>query len=140
MFLPAKLPVVLLLGIEGIAVGMATRILPHNFIELLRAQIAILQGKTFKLVPDFPTGGLMDVSEYDKGRGKVKVRAKIEARGDKTVVVREIPFGTTTESLIASIEAAVAEGPRQDQRHRRLHHRQGRDRAARSRAACTPTR
>jgi topoisomerase-4 subunit A len=110
VFLPAKLPVTLLLGIEGIAVGMATRILPHNFVELLRAQIAVLSGEKYKLVPDFPTGGLMDVSEYDKGRGKVKVRARIEARGEKTVVIREIPFGTTTESLIASIEDASQKG------------------------------
>jgi len=110
VFLPAKLPVTLLLGIEGIAVGMATRILPHNFVELLRAQIAILTDQKYKVVPDFPTGGIMDVSEYDKGRGKVKVRARIEARGEKTVVVREIPFGTTTESLIASIEDASQKG------------------------------
>ena len=110
VFLPAKLPVTLLLGIDGIAVGMATRILPHCFVELLRAQIAILSGEKYRLVPDFPTGGLMDVSEYDKGRGKVKVRARIEARGDKTVVIREIPFGTTTESLIASIEEASQKG------------------------------
>lgn len=110
VFLPAKLPVTLLLGIEGIAVGMATRILPHCFVELLRAQIAVLSGEKYKLVPDFPTGGLMDVSEYDKGRGKVKVRARIEARGEKTVVIREIPFGTTTESLIASIEEASQKG------------------------------
>jgi len=110
VFLPAKLPVTLLLGIEGIAVGMATRILPHNFVELLKAQIAILSGEKYKVVPDFPTGGLMDVSEYDKGRGKVKVRARIEARGEKTVVIREIPFGTTTESLIASIEEASQKG------------------------------
>ncbi len=110
VFLPAKLPVTLLLGIEGIAVGMATRILPHNFVELLKAQIAILSGEKYKVVPDFPTGGLMDVSEYDKGGGKVKVRARIEARGEKTVVIREIPFGTTTESLIASIEDASQKG------------------------------
>ena len=110
VFLPAKLPVMLMLGVEGIAVGMATRILPHNFVELLRAQIAILSGKPFKLLPDFPQGGLMDVSEYDDGRGKVKVRALIDARGEKTVVIREIPFGTTTETLIASIEAASQQG------------------------------
>jgi topoisomerase-4 subunit A len=110
VFLPAKLPVTLLLGIDGIAVGMATRILPHCFVELLRAQIAVLSGEKYKLVPDVPTGGLMDVSEYDKGRGKVKVRARIEARGDKTVVIREIPFATTTESLIASIEEASQKG------------------------------
>jgi topoisomerase-4 subunit A len=110
VFLPAKLPVVLMLGVEGIAVGMATRILPHNFVELLRAQIAILQGERYRLYPDFQTGGLMDVSEYDKGRGKVKVRARIESKGEKTIVIREIPWGTTTESLIASIEAAAQKG------------------------------
>jgi topoisomerase-4 subunit A len=110
VFLPAKLPVVLLLGVEGIAVGMATRILPHNFVELLRGQIAILKDERYRLHPDFPTGGLIDVSEYDKGRGKVKVRARIESKGDKTIVIREIPWGTTTESLIASIEGAAQKG------------------------------
>lgn len=110
VFLPAKLPVVLMLGVEGIAVGMATRILPHNFVELLRGQIAILQGERYRLYPDFQSGGLMDVSEYDKGRGKVKVRARIESKGEKTIVIREIPWSTTTESLIASIEAAAQKG------------------------------
>ena len=108
--LPAKLPVVLMLGTEGIAVGLATRILPHNLAELLEAQIKHLQKKPFKLAPDFPQGGLIDVSEYDDGRGKVKVRARLEAPDDKSIVVREIPFGTTTESLIASIEAAAQKG------------------------------
>jgi len=108
--LPAKLPVVLMTGAEGIAVGMATKILPHNLVEIWKAQIAILKGKRFKLVPDFQQGGLMDVSEYEDGAGKVELRAKIEARDRKTVVIREIPFGTTTEGLIASIEAAVGKG------------------------------
>lgn len=108
--LPAKLPVVLMLGTEGIAVGMSTKILPHNLIEIWRAQIAILKKQPFQLFPDFPQGGLMDVSAYEDGAGKVEVRAKIEAKDRKTVVIREIPFGTTTESLIASIEAAVAKG------------------------------
>lgn len=108
--LPAKLPVVLLLGTEGIAVGLATRILPHNFAEVLEAQIACLQKKRFRLAPDFPTGGLADVSEYDDGRGKVKVRARIDSPDDKTLVVREVAYGTTTESLIASIEAAAQKG------------------------------
>jgi len=110
VFLPAKLPVVLMLGAEGIAVGMATRILPHNLVELWRAQIALLQGEPVSLLPDFPQGGSMDVSEYDDGRGRVEVRARVEGVGDKRVVIREIPFGTTTESLIASIEAAVQKG------------------------------
>jgi len=108
--LPAKLPVVLMTGAEGIAVGMATKILPHNLVEIWKAQISILKKKPFKLFPDFPQGGLMDVSEYEDGAGKVELRAKIEARDRKTVVIREIPYGTTTEGLIASIEAAVGKG------------------------------
>jgi len=105
--LPAKLPVVLMLGTEGIAVGMATKILPHNLKELWQAQIAILKGRKIELLPDFPQGGQTDVSAYDDGRGKVEVRAKIETVDPKHVKITEIPFGTTTESLIASIEAAV---------------------------------
>lgn len=105
--LPCKLPMLLMLGADGIAVGLATRILPHNFGELLEAQIAILQKKPFRVLPDFQQGGLMDVGEYDKGNGKVKVRAVIEKRDEKTLVIREIPFGTTTESLIDSIEDAT---------------------------------
>jgi topoisomerase-4 subunit A len=105
--LPCKLPLLLMLGAEGIAVGMSTRILPHNFIELLEAQIAIIQKKTFKLFPDFPLGGLMDVSDYDKGVGKIKIRAVMEKRADGALVVRELPFGVTSESLISSIEDAV---------------------------------
>ncbi|MBA3847069.1 MAG: DNA topoisomerase IV subunit A [Planctomycetes bacterium] len=109
-WLPAKVPVTLMLGTEGIAVGMATTILPHNFGELLQAQIKILKGQNFKLYPDFPTGGIADCSEYADGRGKVKVRARIEAVGDKTVVIRDIPFGTTTESVMDSIESAITKG------------------------------
>jgi len=108
--LPVKLPVVLMLGAEGIAVGMATKILPHNLPELLEAQIKILKNEPMKVFPDFPTGGIVDVSEYDDGRGKVRVRARIERRDDKTVVIREIPFTTTTEALTASIEAASQKG------------------------------
>ena len=107
VFLPAKLPVVLMLGAEGIAVGMATKILPHNPVELWQAQIDVLGGEKILLEPDFEQGGLMDVSEYDDGRGKVEVRARIVKTDDKHIVISEIPFGTTTESLIASIEAAV---------------------------------
>ena len=107
VILPSKLPLILMLGSEGIAVGLSTRILPHNFVELLKAQIAILQNKKFKLLPDFPQGGLMDASEYDKGNGKVKVRAKIEKRDHNRLVIREIPFSTTTESVISSIEDAA---------------------------------
>ncbi len=109
-FLPAKLPVLLMLGAEGIAVGMSTRILPHNFCELLAAQINILGNQPMEVFPDFPTGGLVDVSDYDDGMGKVRVRARIEPKDAKTVVIREIPYGTTTESLIASIETAAQKG------------------------------
>jgi len=109
--LPAKLPVALLLGAEGIAVGMSTRILPHNLCELLEAQIALLDGaEAVAVYPDFLSGGVADVSEYDDGRGKVRVRARLEAKDRHTVVIREVPFSTTTESLIASIEAAAHKG------------------------------
>jgi topoisomerase-4 subunit A len=108
--LPAKLPVVLMMGAEGIAVGMSTRILPHNLVELWEAQVELLNGRDVELVPDFPQGGLMDVSNYEDGHGKVLVRARIEAKDDKRVVIREIPFGTTTESLITSIENAAQKG------------------------------
>ena len=109
--LPAKIPVVLMLGTEGIAVGMATRILPHNFGELLKAQIAILRGNPAKVRPDFLQGGLMDASEYQDGMGRVRVRAKLEiARDKKTITIREIPYSTTTETLIQSIEAAAQKG------------------------------
>ena len=104
--LPSKLPSLLMLGAEGIAVGMATRIFPHNFKELVEAQISILRGESFEIYPDFPQGGIMDVSEYDDGNGKIKLRAKIEREGRK-LIIREIPASTTTESLIASIEKAV---------------------------------
>jgi topoisomerase-4 subunit A len=108
--LPAKLPVLLMLGAEGIAVGMATRILPHNFPELLDAQIRILKNEPIEIFPDFPTGGIVDVSEYSDGLGKVKVRARVEKKDEKTVVIREIAYSTTTESLIASIESAAQKG------------------------------
>ncbi len=108
--LPAKLPVLLLLGAEGIAVGMSTRILPHNFSELLEAQIKILRNQPMELVPDFATGGLLDVSEVDDGLGKVRVRARIESKDPKTIVIREIPPTTTTEGLIASMELASQKG------------------------------
>jgi topoisomerase-4 subunit A len=110
--LPAKLPLMLMLGADGIAVGLSTSILPHNFIELLEAQIEILREKKrtpveLNLLPDFQTGGLMDVSEYNKGNGKVKLRARIEARKNNKLVITELPHGTTTEILTASIEDAV---------------------------------
>src|SRR5262249_18619158 len=108
--LPAKIPVVLLQGADGIAVGMSTHIFPHNFNELIEAEIAVLEGKPFTILPDFPTGGIMDASQYDKGRGKVKLRAKIEIKDPKTLVIREICYGTTTESLIRSIDEAAKKG------------------------------
>ncbi len=108
--LPAKIPLLLMQGADGIAIGMATHILPHNFTELLEAEIAFLEGRNFKIFPDFPTGGIMDKSLYDKGRGKVKLRAKIEIRDTKTLVIREICYGTTTESLIRSIDEAAKKG------------------------------
>ncbi len=110
VWLPAKIPVVLLQGADGIAVGMATHIFPHNFAELLRAEIDILEGRDFHILPDFPTGGYMDASQYEKGRGKIKLRAKIEIRDAKTLVITEICYGTTTESLIRSIDEAAKKG------------------------------
>ncbi len=104
---PAKVPLVLVLGAEGIAVGMSTRILPHNFVEVLEAVKAALQKKKFTLYPDFPTGGYIDVSDYDDGMGKVLVRTKLDTRDPKKIVIRELPYGSTTESLINSIENAV---------------------------------
>ena len=110
--LPAKFPIVLLDGAEGIAVGLTTKILPHNFNDLCHAAINHLQGKRFRLFPDFPTGGIADFSEYNDGErgGKVKLRAKIEQRTKYLLAITEIPFGTTTTSLIESILAANAKG------------------------------
>jgi topoisomerase-4 subunit A len=108
--LPAKIPVLLMLGAEGIAVGISTRILSHNFAELLNAQIAILNKQPFSVLPDFPQGGLMDARAYNNGRGHVLVRALIEKKDDKILAIREIPVGTTTDSLITSIEDAARKG------------------------------
>jgi topoisomerase IV subunit A len=108
--LPAKIPLLLMLGADGIAVGMATKIMPHNFRELLEAQKSILRGESFEFYPDFPKGGLLDASAYDLGNGRLKVRAVIEEKDEKTIVIREIPHGTTTESLIESIEKAARTG------------------------------
>ncbi len=110
--LPAKFPIVLLDGAEGIAVGLSTKILPHNFNDLCRAAINHLQGKTFRILPDFPTGGTADFAEYNDGeRGsKVKVRAKIEVRSKYLLAITELPFGANTETLIESILAANAKG------------------------------
>ncbi|HSY43423.1 MAG TPA: DNA topoisomerase IV subunit A, partial [Candidatus Acidoferrum sp.] len=108
--LPCKLPLTLMLGTEGIAVGLSARILPHNFPELLEAQIAILKKQPFKCLPDFTTGGLMDARDYQDGKGSVKVRARIKAKDESTVIISEIPPGTTTDSLMASIEDAAGKG------------------------------
>jgi topoisomerase-4 subunit A len=108
--LPSKLPLTLMLGTEGIAVGLSSKILPHNFPELLQAQMAILRKQPFKCLPDFPTGGLMDAREYKDGTGSIKVRAKIKVKDDATVVIKEIPPTTTTDSLIGSIEDATRKG------------------------------
>lgn len=108
--LPAKIPLLLLHGAEGIAVGMSTHILPHNFVELLEAEIALLEEREFQILPDFASGGIMDASAYDKGKGKVKLRAKMDVRDPKTIVITEICYGTTTESLIRSIDEAAKRG------------------------------
>jgi topoisomerase-4 subunit A len=108
--LPSKLPLTLMLGTEGIAVGLSARILPHNFPELLEAQIAILKQQAFKCLPDFPTGGLMDARAYEDGKGAVRVRARIKTKDESTVLITEIPPTTTTDSLIGSIEDAVRKG------------------------------
>jgi len=104
---PARIPVILIQGAEGIAVGMSTKILPHNFVEVIEAVQNALRGEPFELYPDFQTGGLVDVSDYQDGLGKVLVRAKVDASDPKRIVIRELPYGTTTESLIASIENAA---------------------------------
>jgi len=110
--LPIKFPLLLAQGGEGIAVGLASRILPHNFCELLEASINYLQGREFVLFPDFPTGGLIDISRYNDGRrgGMVKVRARINQLDKKTLVITEIPYGKTTSSLIDSILKANEKG------------------------------
>ncbi|MCK4505827.1 MAG: DNA topoisomerase IV subunit A, partial [Candidatus Aegiribacteria sp.] len=110
LLLPVKLPVVLLLGAEGIAVGLSTRILPHNFQEVLKAQVACLRDQEFELFPDFPQGGRIDVTDYDDGRGRIRNRARIEKQGQKNLIIRELPWGTTTESIISSIELAANKG------------------------------
>ena len=110
VLLPAKIPLLLMLGAEGIAVGISTRILPHNLTELLEAQIAILGKKPFHVVPDFPQGGLIDAESYDEGRGHVLIRARIEKKDDNILVIRELPFGTTTDSVTSSIEDAARRG------------------------------
>ncbi len=110
--LPVKFPLLLAQGVEGIAVGLSTKILPHNFCELIKASIDILKGKNPKIYPDFLTGGIADFTEYDQGfrGGKIKVRAKIDIVDKKTLAIHEIPFGTTTSSLMDSIVKASEKG------------------------------
>ncbi|MBO4485550.1 MAG: DNA gyrase/topoisomerase IV subunit A, partial [Prevotella sp.] len=110
--LPAKFPLLLAQGAEGIAVGLSSKILPHNFNELCDAAISYLRGEPFRLYPDFPTGGSIDVSKYNDGQrgGMLKVRAKIEKLDQKTLVIREIPYSKTTVSLIDSILKAIEKG------------------------------
>ena len=110
--LPVKFPMLLAQGAEGIAVGLSTKILPHNFIELIDASIKHLNGKKFEIYPDFPTAGIMDVTSYNDGErgGKVRVRAKISQLDKNTLVINEIPFGTNTSSLIDSILKANDKG------------------------------
>ena len=107
---PAKMPTLLVMGAEGIAVGMSTKILPHNALEVLEAVKSCLGGRSFELYPDFPTGGFVDVSDYRDGNGKVLVRAKLDTSDPKRIVIKELPYGSTTESVIASIEAAAKAG------------------------------
>ncbi|MBP9197171.1 MAG: DNA gyrase/topoisomerase IV subunit A [Saprospiraceae bacterium] len=110
--LPVKFPLVLSQGVEGIAVGLSTKILPHNFIELIKSSIKILQGKPFQIFPDFQTGGMVDVGDYQDGHrgGRVKIRAKIQQLDKSTLNIIELPFGVTTNSLIESILKANDKG------------------------------
>ncbi|WP_438988291.1 DNA gyrase/topoisomerase IV subunit A [Polaribacter sp.] len=110
--LPVKFPLLLAQGAEGIAVGLSTKILPHNFVELIDASIKYLKGRSFKIVPDFLTGGIADFTNYNDGKrgGKVRIRAKISQLDKKTLVINEIPFSTTTQSLIDSILKANDKG------------------------------
>jgi len=110
--LPVKFPLLLAQGVEGIAVGLSTKILPHNFRELVEASIELLKGNSPQVLPDFLTGGLADFSDYQEGLrgGKIKVRARIEEDANKTLLIKEIPFGTTTDSLIDSILKANEKG------------------------------
>lgn len=110
--LPVKFPLLLAQGAEGIAVGLSTKLLPHNFNELIDASISYLKGRSFTLYPDFPTAGIIDVSQYNKGSrgGKIRVRARIEQKEKNLLVIKEIPFGTNTSSLKDSILKANEKG------------------------------
>lgn len=110
--LPMKFPLLLAQGAEGIAVGLSTKILPHNFVELLEASIKFLRGKKFELYPDFPTGGMIDAANYNDGKrgGKVRVRAHIEEKDKKTLLIKDVPYGVTTTALMESIVKANDNG------------------------------
>jgi topoisomerase-4 subunit A len=110
--LPMKFPLLLTQGVEGIAVGLSTKIMPHNFIELIKASIKILEDKRVKIYPDFMTGGKVDVSEYNGGKrgGKIKVRAKVEVKDKSTLLIKELPYGVTTTSMIDSVLKANDKG------------------------------
>ncbi|MFL2611081.1 MAG: DNA gyrase/topoisomerase IV subunit A [Flavobacteriaceae bacterium] len=110
--LPVKFPLLLEQGAEGIAVGLSTKILPHNFKELIKASVSYLKGKKFRIFPDFQTGGIMDVQNYNDGErgGKIKIRARISLKDKNTLIITEIPFGATTTSLIESILKANDKG------------------------------
>ena len=119
--LPVKFPLLLAQGVEGIAVGLSSKILPHNFNELCDASIAYLRGEEFKLYPDFQTGGSIDVSRYNDGErgGMVKVRAKINKIDNKTLSIAEVPFGKTVPGVCDSIVKASEKGKNQDSESRR---------------------
>lgn len=108
--LPAKIPLLLLLGAEGIAVGMATKIMPHNFNELLEAQISYLREQDFVLYPDFPRGGIIDVSDYQHGNGRIRCRVRLHQPDERTIIITELPAFLTTQTLIESIEKAAKAG------------------------------
>ena len=110
--LPVKFPLLLAQGVEGIAVGLSTKIMPHNFCELIKSSISYLKGKSFKLYPDFPNGGMVDITDYNDGKrgGKIRVRSKIREFDKSTLVIDDIPYNTTTTSLIDSIIKANDKG------------------------------
>jgi topoisomerase-4 subunit A len=117
--LPVKFPLLLAQGAEGIAVGLSTKILPHNFIELCEASIKYLKGRKFDLYPDFQaTGAMIDVTDYNSGQrgGRVKVRAHIEELDKKTLLIKSVPYGVTTSGLMDSIVKANDAGKDQDQK------------------------
>ncbi len=107
---PAKIPVVIIQGVMGIAVGMSTSILPHNALEVLDAMAAKLKGETYTLYPDFPGGGIVDVEEYNDGRGSVSIRAKLNFSDPKKILIEELPYGVTSEAMIHSVEDAAKKG------------------------------